>query len=1052
LGILLTVQKFQAQFLRLITLTWLLPPMVGFSFLLYLEVFTFEQVLSMMSTPLKPVFLISGLLIALIYFKNFSKSLSAYLITPDKYHKATTEQALRRFPLHYWSAFIGYISLAPATAIMSLEITTNYHAMPVDWFRVHLVALIVSITVGLPIFISIYDLFGKAFGKMNLLQPIFTIKTKVFLIGALIPLLIDTMLVQYYWTRTGFFSLETFFIWLLLELIAIAGALLFVNSFNQSLTPLKNLISNQANSTGIKIQAISTDELGIFSNQLGKLLDEQQLTQERLSFSNDLLKASHSHESLARLLETIVNRTCKSLGGDICFLSLYDEKKRKLICVAHSQGGYKAEGHFQIALDETSLHADVFKSSKPISIENVPNSLRSHIKLKKEFNILSAAAVPLYSNDETIGVLQIASTKYTHDFTEHEIKTLQAFAKEAAIIQLFFEDLKKRRKAETAITQIMQAVSTATGTDFFKAITLQMANILQADSCGVASTISDNLETVETLAFFLDGKINDNFKYRLKGTPCQSIIGNKACSYTSNIQKLFPNDIYLIENKMESYVGTPLFNSQKKPLGLLFATFRNKIENIEFNESILHIFAARTAAEIERTQNEEHIKHMAYYDGLTQLPNREFLLDRLQNAIEHAKQNNTKLAVMMMDLDNFKKINDSLGHPIGDGLLKDVATRLQKHIRKEDTVARLGGDEFVILQSGFETRESTITHINRIAKQLHATLKEHYYIAEHTLMISTSCGIAIFPDDGDSAELLIKHADTALYKAKESGRDNYRFFSNEMNIAAIERLEMESAIHTGIKEQQFEVAYQPKVSIQDNRIIGAEILLRWNHPVLGYISPERFIPIADETGQIIELGEFVFEQACIETSKLWCKPGFCKEIYSLSVNVSPRQFQHHGFIEKIKSIMNTHNTNPLCIELEVTENILIEDTNKVSDRLQTLKDLGLKISIDDFGTGYASFRYLQQLPIDMIKIDRSFISHICSNTSDLAIVKTIMTMAENLDIKIIAEGVETAEQLDLLSQLGCKYYQGYYYSKPINAEKFNEMIALQREKLILSTS
>ncbi len=1045
----MTEKKFQAHFLRLIAFTWLLPPMVGFSFLLYLEVFTFEQISSMMSTPLKPIFLISGLLFALIYFKHYSKSLSAYLASPDTSHKQTTEKALKQFPIHYWCAFIGYISLAPAAAIISLEIATDYTALPADWFRVHLVALIVSITVGLPIFISIYDLFGSAFGKINLAHPILTIKTKVFLIGALIPLLIDTMLVQYYWTRTGYFTIETFIIWVLLECLAVAGALLFVKSFNQSLSPLMGLIDKPLETFETKIQSVSTDELGIFSNQLDKILNEQQLTQKRLSFSNELLKTSHSHEGLARLLETIVNRTCKALDGDICFLSLYDAQKNKLVCVAHSLGGYKAEGHFQISLNETSIHVDVFQSSMPQVIDNVATSTRSHATIKKAFNIRSAAAVPLSYNEETIGVLQIASTQHEHHFTELEIEVLHAFAQEAAIIQSFFEDLKQRRKAETAITQIMQAVSTATGVDFFKAITVQMADILQADSCGVVSIIPNNKDSVETLSYYLDGEIINNLQYSLKNTPCESILGQQAHTYPCNIQALFPNDFHLSKTGMQSYVGIPLFNSQKKPLGLLFATFRNDIENIAFNESILHIFAARTAAEIERTQTEEHIKHMAYYDGLTQLPNREFLLDRLQQSIENAKRHNTKLAVMMMDLDNFKKINDSLGHPIGDGLLKEVAARLQNQIRKEDTVARLGGDEFIILQSGFETRESTISHINRIAKQLHSSLKEHYHVAEHTLMISTSCGIAIYPDDGISAEQLIKHADTALYKAKGNGRDNYQFFSSEMNIAAIERLEMESAIHVGIKEQQFEVAYQPKVSINDNHIIGAEILLRWNHPVLGLIPPERFIPIADETGQIIELGEYVFEQACKEISRIRNTMDVCKSEFSLSVNVSPRQFQHHDFIDKIKSTLGQHKTKATCIELEVTENILIEDTTKVSNKLQTLKDLGLKISIDDFGTGYASFRYLQQLPIDMIKIDRSFITHINSNSNDLAIVKTIMTMAENLNIRIIAEGVETLEHLNILKQLGCKYYQGYYFSKPIDQQAFEEMLLLQSEKMLV---
>ncbi len=1020
--------------------------MVGFSFLLYIEVFSFDQLINMMLTPLKPAFLVGGVVFAIFYFRHYAKSLSAYLISSDDKSCAITEQAIRRFPLHYWVVFVSYISMAPAVAIISLETTTDYVALPVDWFRIHLVALIVSIIVGLPVFTSIYDLFGRAFGGIELRRPIFTIKTKVFLIGALMPLLIDTMLVQYYWTRTGFFSGETFVIWLLLEGLAIAGALLFVYSFNQSLAPLKGLIDAPLNQQNSKIQSASTDELGIFSNQLAILLKEQKLHQDRLMFSNELLKASHSYSSLAKLLETIVNQTREALPADICFLSLYDSHKNMMVCVAHSDAGYKADGHFQIAFDETSIHIDVFRSSVPSVIDNVIGDSQCHAKLKKAFNLKSSAAVPLIADKKIIGVLQIATINKLHHYNDHEIKIMQAFAQEAAVIQTFFEGLKHRRKAESAITQIVEAVSTKTGEDFFTVMTTHMAEILEADSCGVVHKLSDESDLVETLAYFYDGKIVSNAQYPLQGTPCETIIGKQTRTYSCDVQGHFPDDPYLCEMKMESYVGIPLFDSYNKPLGLLFAMFRSPIEDVDFNESVMRIFAARTSAEIERVQTEEHIRHMAYYDGLTNLPNREFLFDRLQQAIAHAERHNTRLSVMMLDLDNFKKINDSLGHPVGDGLLKEVSSRLQKCIRKEDTVARLGGDEFVLLQAGFESRESAISHINRIAKQIHESLKSTYQVAEHTLMISTSCGISIYPDDGDSAESLIKHADTALYKAKESGRDNYQFFSSEMNVAAMERLEMESAIHHGIEKKQFEVAYQPKVSVKGNRIIGAEILLRWNHPEQGYISPERFISVADETGQIIELGDFIFEQACKQTSELWCGTQCCDEVYSLSINVSPRQFHQDDFVAKVQYMLQKYNTRPSCIELEVTENILIEDTKKVSEKLTILKNMGVKISIDDFGTGYASLRYLQNLPIDMIKIDRSFVDHINDNSNDLAIVKTIITMAENLNLQVIAEGVETQDQLDILKDLGCELYQGYLFSKPVCRDKFVEMVNAQREK------
>ncbi len=1044
---LLTNQEFQTRFLRLIALTWLLPPMVGFSFLLYIEVFTFNQLLVMVSNPLKQVFLLGGFFLALFYFYRFSLPLKKYLAAPTPIHQSLALKVLQKFPLHYWLLFIGYISLAPAAAIISLEISSNYVARPIDWFRIHLVALIVSILVGLPIFIRIYDLFGKTFGQINLHQPIVTIKTKVFLIGALIPLLIDTMLVQYYWTRTGFFSAETFIIWLLLECLAIAGTLLFVHSFNQSLAPLNSLINAPLNSLTHKIHPASTDELGIFATQLGKLLDEQQLHQQRLAFSNELLKTSHSHENLARLLQTIVDRTCQTLNGAACFLSLYDPGHNRLVCVARSNADYKQDGHFQISLNDTSLAIDVFKSSQTQVVNDAHSDSRINQKLRQLYNIQSSAAVPLIVDEQTIGVLQIASIDKFHHYNDHEIKILQAFAQEAAVIQTFFEDLKDRRKAETAITQIMQGVSAATGADFFSAMTINMAKILHADSCGIVTTLPESANEVETLAYFHDGSIIPNLKYMLTDTPCESIIGKQPKTFSRDIQKIFPNDRHLHEQNIESYVGIPLYDSQNMPLGLLFAMFRKPIENTEFNESVMRIFAARTSAEIERTQTEKRIKHMAYYDDLTGLPNRVYLHDRIQQAIAHAERNNTRLAVMILDLDHFKKINDSLGHPVGDALLIEVAHRLKQCVRKEDTVARLGGDEFIILQSDFESRESAINHISHIANQLHDALKVHYTVSEHTLMITTSCGIAIYPDDGETAEQLIKHSDTALYKAKEHGRDGYQFFSSEMNAAAVKRLEMESAIHRAIKNNEFEVVYQPKVCISDNRIIGAEALLRWYDPEHGYISPDNFIPVADETGQIIQLGEFILHQACEQTSRFWCSDGLCDEHNRLSINVSPRQFKQDDFIDKLQQILEQHQTRTDCIELEVTENILIEDTQDVSKKLQALKDIGIKISIDDFGTGYASLRYLQQLPIDMIKIDRSFITHINDNEGDLAIIKTIITMAKNLNIEIIAEGVETREQLLQLEQLGCPFYQGYYYSKPVSSDSFFKMLQQQRQQV-----
>ncbi len=1040
----MTAKQFHFRFLRLIALTWLLPPIVGFSFLLYIEFFSVEQLIPMATSPLMTPFIGVSLVLSLFYFHYFARPLTAFL-HGENIKNVEVERALQRFPLHYWVIFLAYIIAAPAITILSLEMTSDYVAQPIDWFRIHLVALIVSIIVGLPIFISSYDLFGKAFAQVRLQRPILTIKTRVFLIGAMIPLLIDTMLVQYYWARTGFFSVETFVIWLLLEGLAIAGALMFVRSFSQSLSPLECLIDAPADSLGGQIKPASTDELGIFAVQLGDLLDKQQLNQQRLAFSNELLKALHSHENLEKLLQTVVNRTCQTLGEDMCFLSLYDAATDKLICVAQSNAEYKPEGHFQISMNETSIHVSVFQSGKVQVINDAPNDKRAHKRLRKSYEVKSSAAAPLIIRGEVVGVLHIANIRKVHHYNHKELEMLQAFAREVALIQVFFEEHQHQRTMESAITQIMIGVSTATGTDFFRAIIGQLSKILQADACGVVTLLAGETDKVKSLAYFEDGVLAPNKEYSLTDTPCETVVGQSVQTYPSGLQRSFPKDAVICEAGMESYVGIPLFDSQKKAQGLLFAMFRRPIDNIEFNESVMQIFAARTSAEIERNETEERIKHMAYYDSLTKLPNRAYLQDRLQQAIAHAHRHQSRLAVMMMDLDHFKKINDSLGHPVGDALLVEVAQRLRQCIRQEDTVARLGGDEFVILQSGFDSRESAIRHINAMAKQLHQSLKQQYSVTDHMLMVTCSCGVAIYPEDGDCAEQLIKHADTALYKAKANGRDNYQFFSQEMNIAAVERIEMESDIYRAIENHEFEVVYQPKVSVDSERIIGAEALLRWHHPEQGDIPPDRFIPIADESGQILPLGEFVLQQACDLTAELWCSNSSCDEKDSLSINVSPRQFQQDDFVDRVKQILINKEIRARCIELEVTENILIEDAGKVGKKLQALKDMGVQISIDDFGTGYASLRYLRELPIDMIKIDRSFINHIVDNPNDYSLVKTIMSMAENLNIKVIAEGVETVEQLRLLKQLGCLYYQGYLFSKPVSKEAFIAMVQQQRD-------
>ncbi len=1031
--------KFRKKFLLLIALAWSMPPIVGLSAIMYIEIFNFEQMLKIMTTPLEPIFITGTLVFALWYFDQLAKPLVAYLGEPKYCDPEKINKSLQNFPLHFWVHLILYLLIAVVITITSAELYADFEAKPVDWFRINLVAMIVSIIVGLPIFFSIFDLFGEVFGSIKLLRPVVTIKTRVFLIGALVPLLIDTMLVQYYWTRTGYFSNETFFIWLSLELIAIAGALLFVRSFAQSLSPFASLLSAPRGPEDLPFSQLvpaSTDELGKLSQDIRVLMEEQQVHRERLALSNQLLKVFQSSEDMSALLATIIEKSRARTESDISFLAFTDEQEKNLSVVIYTGTDYKADGHFQISLDEPSVFSEVFHTNEVSAIHDTKNDPRANTELVNRFGFKSIAGAPLTGGNKTIGVLACAFRSRAHHFTQLDMNILCAFAQEAALVEIFARDLKEKNRAEHAITRIMEGVSTATGDQFFPAVAKSMSEILSADALSIGVLTNDSDEHIKSLAFFLDGMPYPNLRYELEGTPCKTIIGKGPKSFTSNIQQLFPEDIELQEMGMEAYIGVPLFDSQNKPLGVQFAMFRHPVKNPLFTESVLRIFAARTSAEIERAHTEEQVKHMAYHDSLTKLPNRELLLDRLHQSLAHAKRINNYLAVMMIDLDHFKSINDTLGHPVGDDLLIRVGQRLSKCIRKEDTVARIGGDEFVILLTDLGTQDSAIKHATRIAQKVYEQLIPSYDINGNNLTVTPSVGITLFPDDGDNPEILIKHSDTAMYQAKEQGRNNYQFYSPAMNAVAVRRHEMLIDLRNALEQGQFHLVFQPKVSIHEKRVTGAEALLRWTHPDKGNIPPMEFIPAAEETGLIIPLGNWVMQETCKLASTIWGTREQCHITDRLSFNVSPLQFKQPDFVDVLKQTINSCGTQPECIEIELTENVLIDNIEIVKGKLGELKDLGVHISIDDFGTGYSSLRYLQQLPIDTIKIDYSFVKNIAHNNSDAAIVETIIAMARHMKMHTIAEGVETNRQLAILANHGCEDYQGFLYSKPMNSDEF----------------
>jgi diguanylate cyclase (GGDEF)-like protein len=433
---------------------------------------------------------------------------------------------------------------------------------------------------------------------------------------------------------------------------------------------------------------------------------------------------------------------------------------------------------------------------------------------------------------------------------------------------------------------------------------------------------------------------------------------------------------------------------------------------------------------------QEEISRLAYYDPLTKLANRRLLLDRLHQYCAAAKRNNTSGVVFYLDLDRFKLLNDSLGHASGDILLIEVAKRLMDVFRTDDTVARIGGDEFVVVVPVISGGMHMVVHKARvIADKLRATLAADYIINGLNYHMSSSIGLAVFPEDGDTAERVIQNADVAMYQAKKNGRNAVAFYSTEQQQDADRRVIIEQDLRQAIKHKQFELYYQPKVN-GEGVPVGVEALIRWRHPEKGLVSPIEFIGIAEETGLIVDIGRWVVEAACLQL-KAWQDQACLMDGFKMSVNISPVQFRRKDFVFNIRDIIQRSAVLPGSVMLEITEGMLIEDIDETVEKLNQLKQLGVRVSIDDFGTGYSSLYYLKRLPLDEIKIDKTYVQNIINDRDDAAIVKTIMDIARHFALDPVAEGVENKEQAVFLHNIGCQIFQGFLYSKPMTATEFS---------------
>lgn len=573
--------------------------------------------------------------------------------------------------------------------------------------------------------------------------------------------------------------------------------------------------------------------------------------------------------------------------------------------------------------------------------------------------------------------------------------------------------------------------------NIIKTVLLRMRDIVLCDTVSVTLVHSESASAART--FFGVNSTGELLSYdtELTQEETKHLHDNTDSVILTSTDHVPDYLLPLTKQDAQSYLVLPIFLDDVLS-AMISLAFKDQPGCGEEDLTQARRLADRVAVALSNASWEEKLYHQAHYDALTDLPNRVLLKDRLPQALVRAERNGTLVAVLFLDLDRFKSINDSLGHAAGDLFLNEIVDRLTHCVRSVDTIARLGGDEFTLIIPDLDPAQDVTSNLTAIADKILTTVAKPFVLYGHEVSATASIGIAVYPRDGRSFDDLLKNADSAMYHAKAKGRGNYQFYSKELNAAAVERLDLENSLRRALEHEQLELYYHPLVDIGTGRIIGAEALLRWWHPEKGLVYPDTFIPLAEQTGLIVPMGEWVLRTAC-DQNKAWREAGHPS--IRISVNLSARQFLDQSLVSKIAAILAESRLAADGLALEITEGIVMEDVDATLKTLHELTTMGLYLAIDDFGKGYSSFSYLKRFPIDALKIDRYFVRDITTDAYDSAIVGTITALGHSLDLEVIAEGVETEEQLQVLRRHRCNEFQGNLISKPLPAREFEALLA-----------
>ncbi len=640
-------------------------------------------------------------------------------------------------------------------------------------------------------------------------------------------------------------------------------------------------------------------------------------------------------------------------------------------------------------------------------------------------------------------LLELTPLSIKPEMTVEKFLELIEPLKQKKVEKIFLQTIHQRKDGTTYPVDIYLQSTIYEDVDSYIAIILDVTKRKEVekklkDSSYNLQQYIDAIDKIDIGLFV----VNDDFTIRYMNNTMIKWFGNqsgKVCySSVANLDEPCPycklHEV-IYENHKVIYEPTT-------PDGQSFEIVGTSVKNADGSTSKMEVIRNITdqkKAHEDLLEQKEKLHHQAHHDALTELPNRVLFNDRLEQAIEKSKRNYKDVALLFIDLDHFKEINDSLGHKAGDEVLKVVTKRLENTIRDEDTLARLGGDEFTIIMENLAQGEDA----SLLAQKIIKVLSEPIEIYENLLYVSSSIGISLYPEDGRTAQNLLKYADSAMYKAKAEGRNNFQFYSAEMTELAFERVVMEASFRAALEHEDFVVYYQPQINAKKNSFIGMEALVRWKHQTMGIVSPAKFMPLAESTGLIVDLDRFVMKSAMTQIVK-WYDDGLNPGV--LALNLAVKQLQQKDFITILKSMMKETGCRAEWLEFEVTEGQIMTNPEKAIKILSQISELGIELAIDDFGTGYSSLSYLKKLPIDKLKIDQSFVRELPHDEDDVAIAKAVIALAKSLNLRIIAEGVETLEQKEFLIENGCKNIQGYFYAKPMPSDEMKEFLLTRVSK------